>query len=239
MSNPAYIALSRQTALVRELTGLANNVANATTNGFRGEGAVFSEYMMRAGAGGDGISMSRLGGQYLDMQQGDLVRTEAPLDFAISGEGYFVVETPAGQRLTRAGSFSVSPDGVLQTTNGYRVAGDGGAPIAIPADASNIVVAPDGALSANGRQLGRLWIVSSDPTLMAREGDAMLRPEAPLETMQAPSVRQGYLESSNVEPVRAISRLIEVQRAFEFGQEILSAEDQRIRKSIETIGRGR
>lgn len=239
MSNPAYITLSRQTALVRELTGLANNVANATTTGFRGEGAVFSEYMMRAGEVDRGVSMSRLAGQYFDTREGDLVRTESPFDFAISGGGYFVVETPAGQRLTRAGSFSVSAEGVLQTADGYRVAGDGGAPIAIPDNVGNIVAAADGALSADGRLLGKLWVVSTDPMKMSREGDALLKPSAALETLQQPSVRQGYLESSNVEPVRAISRLIEVQRAFEFGQELLSAEDQRIRKSIETMGRGR
>lgn len=231
MDNAIYAALTRQAGLMREMRTVANNMANSTTTGFRREGVVFSEH--RSALDGRGtLSMANAHGREIDLTPAPLTQTGGKLDLALEREGFFMVQTPQGNRLTRAGAFMTSAEGELVNGDGHRVLDDGQAPITLPPGTRDIGVGSDGTISADGQPLGRVGIFDQPDrgrlrhergTLFATEG-AEPAPDAVL--------RQGFLEESNVSPVLEIARMIEVQRAYELGQSLLDGEDQRIRAAI-------
>ncbi|NWG92705.1 MAG: flagellar basal-body rod protein FlgF [Parvularculaceae bacterium] len=238
MSNVSYVSLSRQAALARELASIANNVANADTDGFRRDGYIFSEYVIEL-RGEPSLSQTRIGARMIDAAQGKAIETGGALDAAIEGPGYFAVETPRGVRLTRAGSFQLNDQGVLSTADGWSVSGEGGAAIVLPGGTGRIVISSDGVVSADGVQVAKLEIVDADPAELVREGANLFRVTGEVAPVQNPSVRQGYVEASNVNPVLEISRMIEVQRAFEIGERMLEDDAERTRRAVETLSGGR
>ncbi|MCB1332076.1 MAG: flagellar hook-basal body complex protein [Roseivivax sp.] len=235
MDNAGYATLTRQSGLMREIRILANNMANANTTGYREEGVLFSEFIRRAGEDGSvSMTTARIARTILD--QGPLRPTAGTFDVAIDGDGFFVVQTDAGERLTRAGSFTPDAQGDLVTPDGNRVLDAGGAPIFIPPDAGAVAIAGDGTISAAGRLLGQIGVVvPTDPLGLEREGGVLFRAEAGWEVAPDPRVSQGFVEQSNVDPVGQLSRMIAVQRAYELGQSFLDAEDQRVRTTIQTL----
>ena len=236
MDNTIYAALSRQSGLMREMQLVANNMANISTTGFRREGLVFSEYVDSLDGVEPSLSMAYASGKLIDFEQGPLASTGSTLDFAISGEGFFMIETPDGNQLTRAGSFLRSPEGELVTPEGYRVLDTGGSPIFLPNDQGPIALAEDGTLSAKGAPLAQLgvYLPENSTTISLQAGTRFAVPDGTLPAENA-KVMQGFVEQSNVDPVREISRMIEVQRAYEMGQNFLDREDERIRSVISTL----
>ncbi|PYC47369.1 flagellar basal-body rod protein FlgF [Litorivita pollutaquae] len=235
MENATYTTLTRQTGLMREMQIVANNIANAATTGFRQEGLVFGEYV-KSVEGEPSISMATGNVRMTSMMQGGLTQTGGQFDFGIEGEGFFLIETPQGERLTRNGSFSPSAEGDLVTNDGFRVLDAGGAPIFIPPDATDLSVAADGTVSSNGKPLSQIGIVQPiERHNMVREDGVMFLAEAGHEPAENASVLQGFLESSNVDSVGQIARMIEVQRAYEMGQSFLDAEDERMRNALKTF----
>lgn len=235
MTNTTYVALSRQISLARALDGIANNIANADTTGFRAETAIFSEYVS-ALSNDPSVSQTRLAGRAIDEKAGPLRQTGAPLDVAIEGDGYFVILTPQGERLTRAGAFSLNAEGALVTPEGYPVAGEGGAAIELPLGAVSIAISPDGSISADGAPAARLAVVTAAPETLAREGSLLFRPDGEVAVVESARVRQGFIEASNVNSVLAIGSLIETQRAFEMNQQLMNDEHQRVKTAVESIG---
>jgi len=235
MDNAGYVSLTRQTGLLSELGTLAQNVANASTVGYRREAVVFSEYVKETG--GESLSMARAGAHYVDQQQGALERTGGTFDLAVEGDGFFRVETDNGERLTRAGNFSLNDIGELVTPEGQRVLGDGGGAIAIPEGMGPVAISTDGTISADGEILGRVGIATADARDLIREGDNLFRARNGAEPAEDYKVAQGFLEQSNVNTVSEISRLIEVQRAYELGQGLMEREHNRMTSMIQTIGR--
>jgi len=234
MSSTGYVTLSRQGGLMNEMRIVANNIANAATTGFRQEGVVFSEYI-RTAPDQPSLSMSRAQVRNTSMEQGALTQTGGRLDLAIEGEGFFLIQTPAGQRLTRAGSFATSANGDLVTPEGHPVLDAGGAPVFVPAGA-DVAIAGDGTISADGQPLGQVGLyLPADPLQLKREDG--VRFDSPAGILPAEDARllQGFLEGSNVNPVLQIARMIEVQRAYELGQSFLETEDQRIRNAVKTL----
>ncbi len=237
MDTSGYIALTRQTGLLKEMQTVANNIANISTSGFRREGVVFAEAVQALDAEGGGISMTTARGRFTDALSGSMTQTGGTFDLAIDGPGFFMVETPLGERLTRAGTFTPNGEGDLVTLTGYRVLDSGGAPIFIPPDAGNIGVSEDGTMSANGKLLAQIGIFEvENPQMMLREDGVMFLSETEALPAENSRVKQGFVEGSNVNPVIEIARMIEVQRAYELGQNLLDAEDKRIRTSIKTLG---
>ena len=237
MNNTVYIALSKQAGLAKELNSVANNIANANTAGYRREGMLFSEYVRALEPQDRSISQANVGGHYFDATPGALTQTGGMLDVAIDGDGYFVVETPFGERLTRQGSFMIDAEGQLVTAEGHRVLGDGGSPIAIPPEATSITIAQDGTIAADNAPAGRIGLVTADPTTLAREGGNLLRATGETQPIEFQKMRQGFIEESNVNAVLEVSRLIEVQRAYEMGQQLLNDEDERISKTVDAMRR--
>jgi flagellar basal-body rod protein FlgF len=237
MDNPGYIALTRMKGLHDEIRAVANNVANASTTGFRGESLIFAEVLQRADVDGGALAMSAPRAHYTDAGQGGLTATGGQLDLAIEGEGYFMVQTPGGQRLTRAGAFMIAADGSVQDPRGNMLLDAGGAPLQLPPEARSIQIGADGSVSADGLQLGQVGLFDADPTRMLREDGVLFRVDGPTPPSETSRIAQGYLEQSNVNAVEQMARLIEVHRAYEMGQSLMDMEDRRQRSAVETIGR--
>lgn len=235
MDAAGYVALGRQSGLMREMQTVANNIANVSTTGFRREGVVFSEFIDRLDRELS-ISMGFATGKLVDLSQGGIQGTGGAFDFAIQGDGFFQIETPAGNRLTRAGSFTPNPNGELVTDEGFRLLDAGGAPVFVPPGAK-IAVGADGTLSADGTAIGQIGLWQPvDPLKLSYAGGTMFD-GGEVQPAEGATLMQGYLEDSNVNPVSEIARMIEVQRAYEMGQKFLDAEDARARSVIQTLGR--
>ena len=235
MDNTGYTTLTRQSGLMREMQAVANNIANAATTGFRQEGLIFSEYVNKVD-GGASLSMATANVRQTSMIQGALTRTDGAFDMAIEGDGFFLIETPAGERLTRAGSFSPNAAGDLVTNDGFRVLDAGGAPIFVPPDAADLSVAADGTISTGGRPIGQIGLFQPiNPTTMTREDGVMFLAEDGIEPAANGQILQGFLEGSNVDPISQIARMIEVQRAYEMGQSFLQTEDERVRNAMRSL----
>ncbi len=238
MDNANYVTLTRQSGLLREMQAVANNIANIATTGFRKEGLVFSEFVQSTGADTASLSMA-LGDVRATFQtQGSLSRTGATFDLAIEGEGFFVVSTPEGDQLTRAGSFTPDAEGLLATPDGYHLQGSGGAPIFIPPDAGSVKIAADGTLSVGDVPIAKIGIFRPDnPLEIERKQGVRFAVQGPISPVENSVILQGFLEDSNVNPVAEIARMIEVQRAYELGQAFLDKEDERIRSVLQTLGK--
>ncbi|MCB4456277.1 flagellar hook-basal body complex protein [Leisingera sp. McT4-56] len=235
METAGYATLSRQSGLIREMRVVANNIANSATTGYRQEGLIFSEFV-QSSPGQQSLSMSRANIFNTSMEQGQLTQTAGTFDFAIEGDGFFMVETPQGERLTRSGAFSSNAAGDLVTMDGFRVLDAGRAPVFVPPDAGKIEVGSDGSISADGRLLGQLGLFKPmDQHTMVREDGVMFRVEGEIEQSFDSKVLQGFLEGSNVNAISEVTRMIEVQRAYEMGQSFLQSEDERIRNAIKNL----
>ena len=245
MDNSLLISLSQQIAAYRSMDVIANNIANVSTPGFKREAAKFEEYvaMMRPAEGQKGmqpVSFVKDAGVIRDSAQGNIEQTGATYDLAISGKGYFAIQTLAGLRYTRDGHFSLDGNGNLVTSQGYVVQGDGGAVTITPND-GDINIAPDGTVSSVvngvGNQLGKLKVVDfPDDTQLVKQGAGLYS------TGQAPTppavvnIRQGALEASNVQPVIEISHMIEVMRAYEATATLAKSQEDLMRQAIEKLG---
>lgn len=238
MDNAIYATLTRQSGLMKEMGVVANNIANANTTGFRREGVIFAEHLGALDRRGATLSMAHARGRLIDLRQGVLTQTNGTYDLAIEGEGFFAVETPEGNRLTRAGAFIPSAEGELMTAEGYRLLDEGQAPILIPPGASAVNIGPDGTLSANGIPFGRIGLFTTpEGARLDHRGGTLFQLDGDPEPLEEASLRQGFLEESNVDPVFEITRMIEVQRAYELGQSFLDREDERIRSAITSMTR--
>ena len=234
-----YISLSRQSGLMAEMQSVANNVANMSTTGFRKEGVIFSEVIQSGGGRDDSVSMGAARVRQTDEAQGPLKQTGGTFDFAIDGPGFFLLETAEGQRLTRAGSFSTNQNGELVSPDGHRVLDAGGAPVFIPPDARGISLASDGTLSADGVPLSQigLWEPVNGNDLRRQTGVMFDAPDGVQAALGEATLLQGFVEGSNVNPLLEMSRMIEVQRAYELTQSFRDREGQRTSKMIETLGK--
>jgi flagellar basal-body rod protein FlgF len=236
MDTTGYVALTRQGGLLKEMQVVANNLANMSTSGFRREGVIFAEAVRALPVEGRSVAMTEARVRVTDTAQGSLQRTGGAFDFAIEGDAFFMVETPAGQRLTRAGSYARSAEGALVSMTGDVLLDGGGAPIQLPPSGS-IAIGRDGTVTVDGQAVAQIGLVTvEDKSALIREDGVRFRTDAELLPAEGASVFQGHLEGSNVEPVGEITRMIEVQRAYELGQTFLDREDQRIRAVVRTLG---
>lgn len=236
MDTSVYVTLSRQSGLANELQAVANNVANMSTAGYRREGLVFAEMVEALEVEGGSVAMTDAHARITAMSQGALAATGGQFDLAIDGPGFFMVETQDGPRLTRAGAFTPNEGGELVNMGGHRLLDEGGAPIFVPPDAKQVAIAGDGTLTADGVAMARVGRVAvDDPSALTRQDGVLFRTDAPLRPVEDGEIRQGFLEGSNVNAVAEISRMIEVQRAYEAGQKLLDREDERIRQVIDTL----
>ena len=237
MDHTGYVTLTRQSGLMREMQVLANNIANAATTGFRQEGMVFSEYVQRL-QGAPSVSMAYGNASGMSLVQGPLTQTGGKFDLAIEGDGFFLIETPQGERLTRAGAFTPNAAGDLVTPDGYLVLDAGGAPVFVPPDATDLAIGSDGTISAGGQPIGQIGLYQpAEGGQLRREVGVRFSTDAAIEPVETGRILQGFLEGSNVDTVGQLVRLIEVQRAYEMGQSFLDSENERILAAIDAVSR--
>ena len=226
-----YAFVTRQSGLVRSIDTIAQNIANASTTGYRAEGLVFAEHVSRADGDYPSLSMGHATGRVTDEAQGGLSMTGGTYDLAIEGEGYFTVLGEDGETLlTRAGAFTPDAFGTLSTPDGLPVLDLGGAPVQIPPGAGALNVGSDGTLSVDGQPFGQIGLVlPDDPVGTTRAAGARFRHDGELIPVEAPRVKQGFLEQSNVSAVLEIAQMIDVENAYKAGQSLMDREDERMR----------
>ncbi|MGF1445907.1 MAG: flagellar hook-basal body complex protein [Pikeienuella sp.] len=230
----AYLAVNRQRGLRTELSTIANNLANMATTGFRREGLVFAEFVVgRQDAAS--LSMADLQARFFDQAPGEIRMTGAPLDLAIAGEGFFALEFEEGLRLTRAGHFARSPEGLMVSASGRPVLDLGNAPIFLPPE-GEVTVATDGTVSVDGVAQAQIGLFTAPPDTMTRDGEASFRIEGEPIPAEASEIIQGALEGSNIDAISEIARMIEVSRAYQRAQDVLVDDNDRIRATIERLG---
>lgn len=236
METAGYTTLTRQSGLMKEMQVVAHNLANAATSGFRREGIVFTEHVAKLDGEGS-VSMASATARLVDLQPAGLSQTGGTFDLGIQGEGFFLVQTPDGERLTRAGSFFPSAEGTLVTPDGYPLLDAGGAPVVAPTDTASVRISTDGTMSASGGVVAEIGLWQPVDPASLRHQSGVLFSASEVEPMEGATIRQGFVEDSNVDPMTEVARMIEVQRAYEMGQKFLESEDQRQKGVIQTLGR--
>jgi flagellar basal-body rod protein FlgF len=235
METTAYIALSRQLGLARHVEVVANNIANATTTGFKAEALRFEAVMVRA-LPGERLAFVQEVGLMRDLAPGPMTPTGNPFDFAVEGPGFFAVETEAGVRYTRAGQFRPNDAGELVTASGHTVLDEGGAPLLLPEGGGPPSVARDGTLSNEAGPFGRLQLVEfASPRLLQREADGLFAAQEEPLPAEGSKVVQGMLEGSNVQAIHELTRMMEAVRAFQGAQRMIEAHHEGKRRAIETM----
>lgn len=234
MENTLYVALSKQMVLRRNMDVIANNVANASTPGFKGEHMMFVEHLANAGKR-QKLSFVQDIGIARDFSAGNISRTGNSLDLAIRGRGWFVIETPQGERYTRNGRFSMDQDGQLVTGHGHPVLDRGGRKIVFgPAD-SRIEVSGNGSIKTeSGEWQLRLVEFDNEQALRKVSGGLFRASVEPREAEDA-RVAQGMIEGSNVEPIIEVTQMIHTLREYQAAQKLIETEHERQRRAIDTI----
>ncbi len=207
MQNGLYVAVSAQVALQRRLETIADNVANMNTVGYRATGVSFEAEMAKAGDAR--LNYVSPGSDYLSRRSGGLVKTDNSLDFAVQGDGWFAIQTPRGPAYTRDGRARIDESGTLRTLNGDAILDAGSAPILVDESGGPLTVSADGMPDKPARVILEF----------TRDG-----------------VVQGAVESPNVDPVREMTRLIDVTRAFDGVAAEASQSEASLQEAIKTLG---
>jgi flagellar basal-body rod protein FlgF len=250
MENPLLVGLSRQVALTRELEAVANNIANLNTTGFKADATVFEEFLMPVARDNQftpadsRVSFVRDRATWHNHSQGPLQQTGNPLDVAIGGNAFLVVQTAAGERYTRNGALQINANGELVTSEGDRVQGENG-PIQFQSTDNSISIAPDGTIRVregtnanNDSARGKLRLVSfQQRERLEKDGGSRFR--APNGLQPQPAVRatvtQGVIEKSNVHAVVEMSRMIEITRTYTQVATLLQQHSELRRSAIEKL----
>jgi flagellar basal-body rod protein FlgF len=243
MDNALYVGLSRQMVLRREMDIVANNIANADTNGFKVESLMTKE---QPGApaftlqGPRPVKFVAADGVARDFGQGALRRTDAPFDLGIEGQGFFKITTKDGDRYTRDGRFRTDDAGRLTTQAGQPVLDEGGGEIVLDLEKGAITIATDGTVSQGAERVGKVGVYKFDTlSVLEKKGDNLLANTSNAQPAPATEakVRQGMLEGSNVQPILEITRMIEVSRAYEQVTRMMDSQSELTRSTITRMGR--
>jgi len=239
MDNTFLIAMSRQVTLERQMDVVANNIANLNTAGFKSTSTVFGEFLNTVARENDfapadspvHFVIDRTA--YRNLGQGSIQQTGNPLDVAINGDAYLSVQTAAGERFTRNGALVINAAGQLVTADGSVVNGDNG-PIVFQANDRNISIGADGRISVlegltnTETQRGKLRLVSfAEPQSLQHEGGNQFSAPAGVAGQPAPAavtVIQGAVEGSNVNGVREMTRMIEINRTYSMIASLIQAQ---------------
>ncbi len=241
MENPTYIALSRLMAQERTMEVTANNIANSNTPGFKTQHVLFSDWLLpadrrAANAGETTIDFTQDRATWRDQSAGTLTHTGEPLDLAIGSHGYFTVGTAAGARLTRAGRFSLQPDGTIGDDDGNPLLDVSGSALKVAPGDSGLTVAGDGTISTLGGQIGKVGVViPDDANRLVAEGSHLMRADSATKPVVQPGIVQGAVEDSNVSPMLELTRMMQLERDFQFVTQFTQSEADRQQATIDKM----
>lgn len=255
MQDSSYSAVFGALTQQHRLDVIANNLANMNTTGFKSDKLAFRDTFRRYAHDllnpnqtldqkvpwprGYVLAQPRIAERVIDLSQGILKSTGNPLDLAITGDGFFRVQTSGGEEsLTRQGVFHRSAEGYIVDGHGNRLLGEGG-PIQIP-ETGSVLVGGDGAVTVDGGLIDTISLVSvPDPGALEKMGNSLLRirPDSGVQPLPAAeaTVEQGFLEATNVEVVSEMVNMIEALRAFEAYQKMISGAFEQDRKAITEV----
>ncbi len=248
MTRGVYTAAAGMLANQAAQDTIAQNLANANTTGYKEDVPRFESFLSepvsrlndaeKLSNGTIGIGAG-LKDQTTNFSQGGLQQSGNPLDVALTGDAALVVQSPQGPRLSRDGSLTLDAQGTLiQASTGQPVLSDGNRPLSIPAKAKQIVISPQGDLTADGVKIGRIQMASLSPAVSpVKVGDNQYSVSRLQPASSAATMRQGYLESSNVSIVKEMVSMISVMRAYETNQKMLQAEDDTTGKATSEVGK--
>ena len=234
------IAASGMRARMESLDLLANNVANASTGGYKADREFYSLYAAPESAPLDpdpASTMPVIERHWTDLSQGVLQPTGNALDVALSGKGFFTVDGPGGPLYTRSGNFHLAADGKLVTSEGYPVRSTSNVPLTLTG-ASAIDISSDGTVRQNGAVIGQLGIVDFTSTAgLSKQGSTYFRAGGQASTPSSAAVEQGKLEASNSGTADAAVRLVGIMRQFEMLQKAVSLGADMSKQAIEQVAK--
>ncbi|MZR30803.1 flagellar basal-body rod protein FlgF [Sneathiella litorea] len=236
MENAVFIGLSQQMALKRRMDITANNLANVNTTAFKSEHPLFEEFLVKR-PDQDAVSFVQDYGSYRDLREGEFTHTGRPLDLAISGEGYFSIETPEGIRYTRNGSFRLDPDGNIVTINNQALLDENNRKITVNLQFQELTVAPDGTVTTGPGQTQKIGLFDfENPQVLKQVGSGLYDAEnfQPQATTDV-NIMQRTLEKSNVQPILEMTAMIDIMRAYQSAQQLLDSEHELQMKTIEEM----
>ena len=251
MSSGIYSALSGVSAQIHRLDNVANNIANVNTTGFKADKVGFKEFVTDAievMQKTDGIvtpnpsndlSYVEVSTNYTDLKQGILKQTGNNLDVAIQGEGFFVVDTPNGERYTRNGNFQVNKDGDLTTSDGFPVLGQSGT---ISLEGKHVAIDKQGNIFEDNSEVDSLKIVSfKDLKGIKKDGHSLFSASQNAEIfnvdMEKTAIHQNFLEGSNVNALNSMVEMIKIQRHVDFLNKAIQTYKDLDSKAATSLGR--
>lgn len=229
MSNGIWVAASGASTQLTALDTTANNLANASTPGYKAEQATFQEHLLRRIHAGHAVLHMKPSGVSevrADLRTGPIQVTHQPLDVAIRDESFFSVLTPGGERFTRNGSFKVSPDNILTTAEGLSVLNAERRPVQITAEARNVSIREDGTLLVDGQESGNLVVVRfRNPAGLEKDGSNLFRATAASGAPQKAeaNLETGALEMTNTSVVKGMTDIVSTTRTFQAIEKVIEA----------------
>jgi flagellar basal-body rod protein FlgF len=241
MDNSLYVGLSRQMTLQRALDVTANNLANVDTAGFKVENLMVKTDALSAKSvsSSDPIKYVIDNGVARNFGQGGLEQSSNPFDVAIEGDGFFTVQTASGNRYTRDGRFGVNNQNQLVDRQGNPVLSNGGAPITLDPQKTDIAIAKDGTISQNGLSVAKLGVSRfANLSALKKQGDNLYDAPGVTPTVATDArVHQGMVERSNVQPVLEITNLIAITRAYERITQMTSQTEDLSDSAVQRLGK--
>ncbi len=237
------LATQGMTIMAQKQDEISNNLANINTTGYKSSGLFaksFEKYMSNDKKEVFANREIKADNVFINYSQGPALKTSNDLDLMIQGTGFFTVQTPQGARFTRNGNFSIDSQGYLVTSDGNKVVGNTGA-IRIDPKLGTVTVNKDGEVMQSNISRGTLMI--SDfvkPYNMSRDGSSLFKPlpdDAKPVASKGFAVMQGFLEGSNVSPVRSMVEMIATYRNFESDQKALQAQDSTLDKAVNVVAK--
>ena len=243
MDNTSYIALSRQMALWKQMNIVSNNVANMNTAGYKQDNAVFTSYINQtpdaAGVGSAPQFFALDFGAFQDFREGAFKNTGNTFDLAIKGDGFFCIETPAGEKYTRKGEFTLNEDGALATTEGDLVMSENDTPLFFAPGETEITISESGDVMTENGFIGRLKIArfADNQKLLKSAGVLFDNVEGNAVMFGSENIRiaQGMVEASNVNAIAEMTNLVKIQRSYDYVQQMIDEEHDRLSNTISTF----
>lgn len=236
MENAVLIGLSQQMALKRQMDITANNIANMNTTAYKGVHPLFEEYLP------DNQTTKKMSfvqdyGVYHETQNGAVEYTGRPLDMAITGPGYFPIETEGGILYSRNGSFRLDNDGYIITVSGDKLLDEDGNDIQLEITSTDVDIAPDGTIDLGDGETAKIELTAFDNEQLLKQVGNGYYNASEAEGNPSPESRvlQGSLEKSNVQPILEMTTMVEILRSYQSAQKLLDAEHDMQMKTIEEL----
>jgi len=242
MDNTKYIALTNQMSLWNKLDMISNNIANMNTSGFKREEPVFSEYLSKSNNDtNESVNNTHFVqnlGTFRDFSEGAFVPTGNDLDVAIHGDAFFSIRTEEGERYSKKGQFTINNENQITTNDGYILLSESNEPIAIDPNEKELTITKDGAIFQGEQNIGKIKLVEfSDIKELSKTHSGLYKTQSsnPARVAENSSLEQGMIEKSNVNPIVEMTKMIEVQRAYERAQRVIEIEHQRQTDAIQSL----